>query len=40
VVVTEGMMGLGRGDEIARHDDLALVNELVEGVLAVCTGFS
>ena len=35
VVLPDGMVGGSRGDEVARHNLLALVDELVEGVLAV-----
>jgi hypothetical protein len=35
VVLPDGMVGGGGGDEVARHNLLSLVDELVEGVLAV-----
>ena len=39
-MATEGIQRLGEGDEVARDEARALVDELVEGMLAVRAGFA
>src|SRR5215467_9642647 len=39
-MVAEGVQSLAKSDEVARHEFGALVNQLVEGVLAVGAGLA